>query len=226
MDLHGKRVIVTGANGTLGRAVVRTALRYGANVAALDLSFDGAPPAAANERREVVDLSDKTATDRCFAALSPIHALFNVAGGFAMGARAYEIASPEWDAMFKINVATTQNAIHAAVPLFLNQGRGSIVNVGAMSAREGQANMSAYCAAKSVVMRLTESLSKELRAQGVNVNAVLPSIIDTPRNRLDMPDADFSKWVKPEDLANVICFLGSDAAVAIHGALIPVVGLS
>jgi NAD(P)-dependent dehydrogenase (short-subunit alcohol dehydrogenase family) len=112
------------------------------------------------------------------------------------------------------------------MPIFLARGRGSVVNIGAMSAREGQANMSAYCAAKSVVMRLTESLSKELRNKRVNVNAVLPSIIDTPRNRADMPDADFSRWVSPDDLANVICFLGSDAAAAIHGALVPVVGLS
>ena len=85
--------------------------------------------------------------------------------------------------------------------------------------------MSAYCAAKSVVMRLTESLSAELKGQGINVNAVLPSMLDTPRNRADMPDADFSRWVSPEDLGNVICFLGSDGARAIHGALVPVSGL-
>ena len=87
-------------------------------------------------------------------------------------------------------------------------------------------NMGAYCVAKSAVMRLTESLSKELRQRGINVNAVLPSIIDTPTNRRDMPDADFAKWVALDELAEVICFLGSDAARAIHGALVPVVGLS
>ena len=143
-----------------------------------------------------------------------------------MGDTAYDAHSPQWEAMFRLNVVTAQHAIQAVVPRFLAQRRGAIVNVGAMSAREGQAAMSAYCAAKSAVMRLTESLAKELRAQGINVNAVLPSIIDTPRNRLDMPDADFAAWVKPHDLANVICFLASDAATAIHGALIPVVGLS
>ncbi len=173
-----------------------------------------------------VDLTDKDATDALFERLGDIDILCNVAGGFAMGETAYEIASPQWEAMIKINVATTQNAIHAAMPIFLARGRGSMVNIGAMLAREGQANMSAYCAAKSVVMRLTESLSKELRAKGINVNAVLPSIIDTPRNRADMPEADFSRWVHPDDLAKVICFLGSDAASAIHGALIPVAELS
>ncbi|MEN9726798.1 MAG: hypothetical protein RL434_1164 [Pseudomonadota bacterium] len=224
MDLKGKTVVVTGANGILGQAVLARGQTMGAEVIGLDIHFDTRP--ADGVRRELVDLTDKQATDELFLRLGPIHVLCNVAGGFAMGETAYEIASPQWEAMFKINVATTQNAIHAAMPIFLQQGRGSIVNIGAMSAREGQANMSAYCAAKSVVMRLTESLSKEVRAKGVNVNAILPSIIDTPRNRQDMPEADFSRWVKPDDLAKVICFLGSDAAVAIHGALIPVVGLS
>ncbi len=224
MDLNGKTVVVTGANGFLGQAVLARSQAMGAQVIGLDIHFDTRP--ADGVRRELVDLTDKQATDELFLRLGPIHVLCNVAGGFAMGETAYEIASPQWDAMFKINVATTQNAVHAAMPIFLQQGRGAIVNIGAMSAREGQANMSAYCAAKSVVMRLTESLSKEVRTKGVNVNAVLPSIIDTPRNREDMPEADFSRWVKPDDLAKVICFLGSEAAVAIHGALIPVVGLS
>lgn len=224
MDLKEKTVVVTGANGILGQAVLARSQAMGAAVIGLDIHFDSLP--GDGVRREQVDLTDKQATDQLFLRLGPIHVLFNVAGGFAMGETAYEIASPQWDAMFKINVATTQNAIYAAMPIFLQQGRGSIVNIGAMSAREGQANMSAYCAAKSVVMRLTESLSKEVRAKGVNVNAVLPSIIDTPRNRADMPEADVSRWLRPDDLAKVICFLGSEAAVAIHGALIPVTGLS
>jgi len=223
MSLAGKRVVVTGANGALGRAVVTRGRELGATVVGLDLQFSAPPDGM---QTIVVDLTDRAAVESCFAKLGQLDVLCNVAGGFAMGSSAHEVASPEWDAMFKINVATTQNAIHAAVPLFLQQGHGRIVNIGAMSAREGQAHMSAYCAAKSVVMRLTESLSKELRTKNINVNAVLPSIIDTPRNRLDMPDADFSKWVKPSELAEVICFLGSDAAGAIHGALIPVVGLS
>ena len=108
----------------------------------------------------------------------------------------------------------------------MNRGGGSVINVGAQGAIKGMANMGAYLSSKSVVMRLTESLSEEVKEKGVNVNAVLPSIIDTPRNRSDMPGADFSKWVHPEELANVVCFLGSDNAKAIHGALIPVVGLS
>jgi NAD(P)-dependent dehydrogenase (short-subunit alcohol dehydrogenase family) len=127
--------------------------------------------------------------------------------------------------MFAINVRTLQNALRAAVPGMIACGRGSIVNVGALGALKGQGGMSAYTAAKSVVMRLTESLSAELKEQGINVNAVLPSLIDTPRNRADMPGADYARWVGVDDLAAVMCFLGSDAARAVHGVLLPVSGL-
>jgi NAD(P)-dependent dehydrogenase (short-subunit alcohol dehydrogenase family) len=127
--------------------------------------------------------------------------------------------------MFKINVDTMRNATMGAVPLLLRSG-GAIVNIGALGALTGQGAMSAYCCAKSSVMKLTESLSDELRHKGVNVNAVLPSIIDTPTNREDMPDADFSRWVSPAQLAEVLCFLACGAAGAIHGALIPVRGLA
>ena len=113
-----------------------------------------------------------------------------------------------------------------AVPRLLARTRGSIVNIGAYGALQGQADMSAYCASKSTVMRITESLANEVRGQGINVNAVLPTVIDTPANRAGMPDTDPSLWVDPGDLANVICFLGSDAARAVHGALVPVRGLS
>jgi NAD(P)-dependent dehydrogenase (short-subunit alcohol dehydrogenase family) len=109
--------------------------------------------------------------------------------------------------------------------MMIESGSGSIVNVGAMGALKASGNMGAYSAAKSTVMRLTESLSEEVKHQGVNVNAVLPSLIDTPRNRSDMPDADFSGWVNPRDLAEVICFLLSEESKAVHGALVPVAGL-
>jgi len=223
MRLEGKRVLVTGANGVLGRAVTVAARDLGADVIAADLTFEGTNDDVA---RVVMDLADPVATARVFADLDDFDVLFNLVGGFAMGTTGYAVVDDEWKAMFRINADTVRNAIRGAVPMMLRQGHGAIVNVGAMSAREGQAHMSAYCAAKSTVMRLTESLAKELRSHGINVNAVLPSILDTPRNRHDMPDADYAKWVQPADLAQVICFLGSDAARAIHGALIPVVGLS
>jgi len=219
--LHGKTVVITGANGALGRAACAVAAEHGAEVVALDLRFDG----QAGARRYIIDLTDANATSACFKAVGGLDVLFNIAGGFAMGPTAHTTSQAQWAHMSRINFDTVRNAVEAAVPVMLARGRGSIVNVGALSAREGQPNMAAYCVAKSAVMRLTESLAKELRGAGINVNAVLPSLIDTPTNRADMPDADFSRWVAPRDLAQVMCFLGSDGARAIHGALVPVTGL-
>ena len=118
---------------------------------------------------------------------------------------------------------TVVAASMAALP-HLPDGRGRIVNIGANSALKAGAGVGAYTASKAGVMRLTESLAEELKPRGITVNALLPSIIDTPPNRADMPDADFDRWVKPEQLAEVIVFLLSDAASAITGALIPVTG--
>ena len=180
----------------------------------------------ADIRSFAVDLTDSAATAAYVEQIGAIDVVFNIAGGFDMGPTVHETSDAQWDHMFNMNVVTMRNMVAAVVPQMIERGSGSIVNVGAMSAREGQANMGAYCVAKSTVMRLTESLSKELRHQGINVNAVLPSIIDTPTNRKDMPDGDFEKWVRPQDLANVVCFLGSNAARAVHGALVPVQGLA
>lgn len=221
--MTARSVLVTGASGALGQVVAETARLQGALVSALDLH-----ECAGHEdiRKFSVDLTDAPATMECIRQIGDIDVVFNIAGGFAMGPAVHETTAEQWDHMFRMNVSTMRNTVSAVVPKMVARGHGSIVNVGAMSAREGQANMGAYCVAKSTVMRLTESLSKELRQQGINVNAVLPSIIDTPANRADMPDADFSNWVRPQDLANVICFLGSEAARAVHGVLLPVQALA
>lgn len=221
--LDGKRVVITGAGGALGRAVVEQARIQGAEVIALDLMF--ASPDI-GDQQFAVDLADGQAVAEVFARIGSFDALFNLAGGFAMGSKTWDRDDGDWDRLMLLNVRTLRTTLKAAVPALLQRGSGQIVNVGALGARSGQGDMSAYCATKSVVMRLTESLSDELRHAGINVNAVLPSVIDTPQNRAAMPDADPSLWVSPQDLAKVICFLGSDAARAIHGALIPVRGLS
>lgn len=223
MSLTGKRIIITGAAGGLGRAVTAAVVAQGATPLLVDLAFpaDFAP----GQEKFAFDLTDTQATAEQVKKMGAIDGLLNLAGGFHMGP-AHDIADPGWDAMFKINVQTLRSMVAAVVPVMQARGRGAIINVGALGAVQGQAQLGAYGASKSVVMRLTESLSAELRDQGINVNAVLPSIIDTPANRQGMPDADYSKWVTPEDLANVICFLASDAARAIHGALLPVRGLS
>lgn len=221
--LDNKRIVVTGAAGTLGRAATACASAHGAEVIGLDIvpDFD----ADDLSRYCQVDLTDRDATAGCIGSLGEFDALVNIAGGFAMGAGAAEPDDEQWDWMFRINVDTMRNATMAAVPQLRARGGGSIVNIGALGALSGQAAMSAYCCAKSSVMKLTESLSEELKGEGINVNAVLPSIIDTPPNREGMPDADFDEWVKPAQLAEVICFLASDRASAIHGALLPVKGL-
>ncbi len=224
VDLDGKVIVVTGAGGALGGVVAARAEQCAAQVWRLDLAFPAVD--ATRERRVALDLGDLAATRATFARIGRVDALCNVAGGFAMGPAVHELPDEDWDAMFRINVLTLRNAVRAVVPGMLAAGRGAIVNVGAAGALRGGANVGAYAAAKSAVMRLTESMSQELRGQGINVNAVLPGTLDTPRNRADMPDADPSRWVAPQDLANVICFLCSDAARAVHGALVPVVGLS
>jgi NAD(P)-dependent dehydrogenase (short-subunit alcohol dehydrogenase family) len=218
--LSNKTVVVTGANGALGRAVCETAESLGAKTIRLDIAF--AEPA---ENCYEVDLTDAPAVQSCLDKAGDFDAVFNIAGGFSMGADAWS-DTDDWDKMFMINVTTLRTVLGVAVPKLLHKGRGSIVNIGAYGAREGQAQMSAYTASKSTVMRLTESLANELRGRGINVNAVLPTVIDTPANRAGMPDVDPAEWVAPADLANVICFLGSDSASAVHGALVPVRGLS
>jgi NAD(P)-dependent dehydrogenase (short-subunit alcohol dehydrogenase family) len=130
-----------------------------------------------------------------------------------------------WDFMLDLNARSVLIASRAVIPQMIKQQRGKIITIGSKSAFGGAANKAAYSASKAAVLRLTESMSAELKHQGINVNSVLPGTIDTPTNRLAMPAADTGRWVTPEQLANVILFLASDAANAIHGAAIPVYGL-
>lgn len=221
MDLTGKTALVTGAAGALGGAVVQKCVELGARTILLDVAEGFAD--GAGERLQV-DLTDAAAVDAAIASVGDFDIVCNIAGGFDMGPKVHEITEAHWDAMFAINVTTLRNMLRAALPPLVKRGRGSVVNVGALGALQGLAAMGAYTAAKSVVMRLTEAAAEEVRHQGVNVNAVLPSLIDTPRNRADMPKADHSTWVRPESIASLVCFLASDAAADIHGALIPVRG--
>ncbi len=222
--LDNLRIVITGAAGSLGQAAAEKARASGAYVIGLDI-VDTDSVANTDEYHRV-NLMDRAETRACFDKLGDIDALCNIAGGFAMGDAASDPDSEQWDKLFALNVNTMRNATMAAVPLLTKKSKSAIVNIGAMGALSGIGGMSAYCCSKGSVMKLTESLSDELRESGVNVNAVLPSVIDTPPNRADMPDADFSKWVTPAQLGEVICFLASPAASGIHGALIPVRGLS
>ena len=143
-----------------------------------------------------------------------------------MGPMVHETDEALLDRLMEMNAKTVLRMAQAVVPGMLAQGHGKIINVAAMPGLKGTAGMGAYSVSKSAVIRLTESMSAELRAKGINVNCVLPSIIDTQANRAAMPKADPAKWVTPVALADVMLFLASDAARAVHGAAIPVVGLS
>ena len=219
--LENSTVVITGALGGLGRRVCAVAEAQGARVLRLDIARD-----ESLTNSYAVDLTNADATFELIHSLGPFDGLINLAGGFAMGTESWDSSEDQWDLMFSLNVSTMRNAVKAAVPVLLGRQGGSIVNVAAYGAREGQGLMGAYCASKSVVMRLTETLAEELKTKGINVNAVLPTVIDTAANRAAMPDAEPADWVSPDDLAAVICFLSSPAARAVNGALIPVRGLS
>ena len=234
MELDRKVVMITGAAGNLGRAVAAAFQAAGASLVLVDL-HDSALESAFPERDErrlclAADLGDaasvNTAVSTAMDRFGHIDALCNIAGGFRMGPPVHETPADLWKLMMDTNAATLLNCVQAVVPRMLAAGAGKIVNIGAGAGLKGQANMGAYAAAKSVVIRLTESMAGELRDKGINVNCVLPSIIDTPQNRAAMPDADWSRWVAPADLAAVIVFLCTGAARAIHGAAIPVSGRS
>lgn len=227
-------VVVTGAAGALGRSVAQAFIEQGNPVLLVDYNeqvlrsaYEGV---AGTKYFLLADLTDGAATlaalGQALQAHGPATVLCNIAGGFAMGVDVHDADASVWQRMLDLNVTTTLNACRAVVPGMLAAGRGKVINIAAASASSGKASMGAYCASKSVVARLTESMSLELREKGINVNAIAPSIIDTPANRADMPDADFAKWVSTRQLADVIGFLASERASAIHGAVIPVVGLS
>jgi len=230
--MEGKVIIVTGASGALGRAVVKAAANRGAAVAAL--GHASAPPSgheadlgAKSAWFGNIDLSDPEAANQALAKVNAkfgrLDAVINVAGGFRWESVA-DGDSATWDKLYAMNVRTALNTSKAAIPALLASGDGRIVNIGANAALHAKKGMGAYAASKAGVHRLTEALAEELKGLGVTVNAVLPSVIDTPANRADMPDADFSKWVSPAELAAVILFLVSDQAKPITGALIPVTG--
>ena len=224
-EFTNRVVVVTGAAGALGQAVVDAFAQGGATLAQLDvLPIDNAHYSATCDLTSAADCA--SAVTSVVEALGRVDVLANIAGGFTMGERVHETSDDTWNFMFNLNAVSVLNMARAVVPAMLAQGGGKVVNVGARAGLRGAGQMGAYSASKSVVIRLTESLAEELKEEGINVNCVLPSIIDTARNREDMPDADFSRWVAPSALAQVVRFLASSAADPIHGAAIPVEGLS
>ena len=230
MILQGKIVAVTGGFGQLGLAVVRAALDAGAQVAALDRARSPADTAglAGVLALGELDLAEPDAAaralDQIAARFGGLDAVVNVAGTFRWEKLEHGTLDT-WDLLYRVNLRSAVSVSRAALPHLTKRGGGRIVNIGAgAAAAKAGAGMGAYTASKAGVAKLTESLAEELKDRGITVNAVLPSIIDTPANRADMPGADFSRWVAPRAIADVIVFLLSDQARAVTGALIPVSG--
>lgn len=234
MNSQPQTVMISGAAGNLGQAVAAAFAGQGARLVLLGRDVNTLHATfgdtGADRLLLAADLLDAgqvaAALAAALARFGRIDALCNLAGGFRMGQAVHETTDNNWDFLQDINARTLLNTARAVVPHMLERGGGKIVNVGAFAAQKGAAQMGAYCAAKSGVMRLTEAMAAELREKNININCVLPTIIDTPENRAAMPGVDPSRWVAPKDLASVIVFLASDAARAIHGACLPVTGLS
>ena len=226
MQLQDRVIAITGAFGALGSAVVRACLAEGAQVAAIDRA---PAPRAPLEGAFLIGDADLSSADGARDAVAGVvrkfgrlDGLVNIAGGFRWETVG-EGSLDSWDAMYGLNLRTAVSVCMAALPQ-LPDGRGRIINVGANGAVKAGAGMGAYAASKAGVAKLTEALAEELKGRGITVNAVLPSIIDTPANRADMPKADFDAWVSPQQLGEVIVFLLSDKASAVTGALLPVTG--
>ena len=229
--MQNKAAIITGAFGALGRVVAERFVKQGARVALVDKA--ASPPSdlvnACRDKGTMigdVDLSDaaqaKKAVEKAQKALGGVDYLINIAGGFQW-VKVADSTLETWDMLYTLNVKTAVNMCQATLPALIASGDGRIVNIGANGAIKAAAGMGPYTATKASVHRLTEALAEEVKGQ-VTVNAALPSVIDTPQNRKDMPDADTSAWVTPANIAALITFLCSQEARAITGALIPITG--
>ncbi|HEY0747691.1 MAG TPA: SDR family NAD(P)-dependent oxidoreductase [Steroidobacteraceae bacterium] len=225
IDFSGKVIAVTGAFGALGSAVCAMLADLGAQVARLNHA--PVPSGSGPLSYGGIDLADDAAAASAIAQIvletGRLDALINIAGGFHF--ENLEQGTLEtWDSMYRANLRSAVACCKAALPHLVNSGNGRIINIGALGAVKAGAGMGAYAASKAGVAKLTEALADELKDRGVTVNALLPSTIDTQRNRLDMPKADFNRWVAPAAIGEVVAFLISDSSSAVTGALIPVAG--
>ena len=235
MRFSGKVALVAGGTGGLGRAVALAFVEEGARVVVTyrdQKEFDALrSEAGANGSSiegHVVDVTDETAVrqllDRVLAQHGRLDLLVNTVGGYVGGVNLWDLDPKVFDRMVALNLRSCYALSRAAIPAMLKQKHGAIVNVAAKAALDHGAGASAYAASKAGALALMDSLAAEVKGTGVRVNSILPSIIDTEANRKAMPNADFAKWPKPEEIARVILFLCSDDAKVIQGAAVPVYG--
>ncbi len=234
-DFKDRVVVVTGAAGNLGRVVSQAFAALGAHMGLLDRKpgrLEELYGQLAGDPSHLligpVDMTDADSVENSFQQvvdkLGRVDVLINTIGGYRGGVPIHETSPEDWDFMFDLNTRSVFLSCRAAVPHMLKNGGGNIVNIGARPGERGVANSGAYSASKGAVIRLTESLSDELKDQGINVNCVLPGHMDTPENREQTPQVDFSRWVTPTAVSEVILFIASEAASAVHGAAILVYG--
>lgn len=235
LNLSDTIVLIAGGTGGLGRAVTLAFLTEGAKVIVTYRNpeeFATLKTAAATKapslEGHIVDVTDPIATDQLVGQILTTHgrldALVNTVGGYAGGIKLWDLDPKTFDRMFSLNLHSSYALTRAATPIMVKQGHGAIVNVAAKAAVDHAAGASAYAASKAAAVALMDSLAADLKGTGIRVNSILPSIIDTEVNRAAMPNADYSTWPKPEDLATVILFLCSNQSRVIHGASIPVYG--
>lgn len=229
-------VLVTGAAGNLGRAVAKAFAATGARLALLDLSVEGLEhsaadlPTGSDVQTYPTNLTDPLEVANSVEAIvthfGKIDVLANIAGGFTMGPLIQDTEDRDWEFMFNLNLRSVFYTCREVLPHMLAAEGGRIINISARAAKEGKGRMGPYCASKAGVITLTEALAAENKYDNINVNCILPGTIDTPQNRAAMPDANYSHWVTPEAIADVVLFLSSPAARSVTGAAIPVYGQS
>jgi NAD(P)-dependent dehydrogenase (short-subunit alcohol dehydrogenase family) len=238
MNFQDKVVLVTGGTGALGREVTMAFLEAGATVVVTYVSEEefaavvsaaqkigATPPAGAR-----LDVTDAQAVGKFIAETSAKHGrldiLVNTVGGYAGGTNLWETDDRTYDKMLQLNLKAGFVLARAVVPQMIKQNRGWIVNIASKAAFDHAAGGALYAASKAAALALMDSLAADVKPYNINVNSILPSIIDTAANRRAMPGADFAKWPKPQEIASVILFLCSDEGRVIHGAAIPVYGRS
>lgn len=235
MTKSNRNVLITGGTGILGSAVTKAYLAQGDTVAVTYLFENEVerfkqynPELSEDVTFLFANVTEESEVQRSFEAFlsqfGHLDILVNIVGGFVGGIPTVELEEERWDFMMNLNLKSVFLCCKTIIPHMTERRYGKIINVSARAGLKGEAGLSAYCVSKGGVRTLTEALAAEVLDSGVNVNAIMPSIMDTPANRESMPDEEHDRWVAPAEVAKVICFLTSDDAAIINGAAIPVYG--